>query len=67
MDELRAARGLPPQTRDNLMNRTRAAVAYVGTAHSETQREKLALHAFMDIFHPEVPVERVREMVRGQR
>lgn len=64
MDRLRKARGLPPvrTERDLMMDRTRAAVAYIGTAFSPSQAEAMKMHAFMDIFHPEVPKDRVHMM-----
>jgi hypothetical protein len=53
MDRLRAVRGLPPQTRDNLMERTRAAVCYVN-AGSGRANDALKLTAFLSLFHPEI-------------
>jgi hypothetical protein len=53
MDRLRAARGLPPQTRDNLMDRTRAAVCYVN-ARSGYSGDALKLAAFLSLFHPDI-------------
>lgn len=53
MDRLRAARGLPPQTRDNLMERTRAAVCYVNS-RSGYGGDALKLTAFLSLFHPEI-------------
>lgn len=65
MDRLRAVRGLPPQTRENLMEQVAAARCYIdrATSNPETQR-KLEISAFMSIFHPEYTDEQVRELVR---
>lgn len=52
IDRIRAARGLPPQTRENLMARTRAAVALCNTRGGASEATKL--NAFMALFHPEV-------------
>jgi hypothetical protein len=68
MDRLRAARGLPPLTREGLMNEVAAARCYLDRAVSTTnpeQQRKLELTAFMAIFHPEVDADKVREMCRG--
>lgn len=50
--------------REAMMARTRAAVAYIDTARSAAQQERLKLFAFMDIFHPEVSDEEVRRLAR---
>jgi len=63
MDALRAARGLPPQTRENLMDRTRAAVCYANTRDDEGVK----LAAFMALFHPEVSEEKTRGLVSDVR
>lgn len=67
MDRLRAARGLPPQTRENLMEKVAAARCYVGTITNPERAKEVELVAFMDIFHPEVPQERVQELRRAVR
>jgi hypothetical protein len=66
MDRIRAARGLPPQSRDALFERVAAARCYIGTANSEQHRRRLELHGFMAIFHPEISPERVLAMETGQ-
>jgi hypothetical protein len=66
MDSIRAARGLPPQTRENLMERVAAARTFVDRACTSPRQAKRAeMSAFMSIFHPEVPQERVLEMIRS--
>lgn len=52
MDRLRAARGLPPLTRESLFEQVRAAKCYLS---SDTGRGKpgLEMLAFVSIFHPE--------------
>ncbi len=67
MDRLREARGLPPQTRENLMGRVAAAQCYVNTIANPERAREVELVAFMDIFHPEVPQERVQELRRAMR
>lgn len=52
--------------RDTMMERTRAAVCYLNTGRLGGDSPS-ALYAFMDIFHPEVPEETVRQMVRDKR
>lgn len=65
MDRLRATRGLPPQTRENLMGRVAAARCIIDRGIMNPERQRRAeIAAFMDIFHPEVPHDRVREMMR---
>jgi hypothetical protein len=64
MDRLRAVRGLPPLTRENLMDRTRAAVAYCNT---RSGTEALKMQAFLSIFHPEMSDEVRRELVHAAR
>ena len=49
--------------RDKLMHRTRAAVAFCNTSNDPATD----MHAFMALFHPEVPQERVRELARDAR
>lgn len=51
------------------MDRTRMAVAYINQAgpHDGDRQADVQLHAFMSIFHPEVPAQTVREMSRGMR
>ena len=46
------------------MERVRAARAYLNQAGSRdtTRQAVVELHAFMALFHPEVPVHKVREM-----
>ncbi len=63
MDKIRAARGLPPQTRENLMDRTRAAVCFVNTGTSEATK----LNAFLAIFHPDMPDDQRRELINSKR
>lgn len=52
MDRLRALRGLPPQTRENLMERTRAAVCFVNSGPRGSEAGQL--NAFLALFHPEI-------------
>ena len=68
MDRIRAARGLPPQTRENLMEQVAAARCYIDRASRTTDPEaqrRIELTAFMAIFHPEVDADEVREMCGG--
>lgn len=71
MDRLRAARGLPPlRTQadlDGLMDRTRAAVAFLGTSHADS--EALKLQAFLALFHPEIEAGTPRhlDLIQGAR
>lgn len=65
MDRLRVIRGLPPQ-REEMMARTRAAVAFINGGQSYNH-EGLKLSAFMSIFHPEVSDQDVRQMIRDAR
>jgi hypothetical protein len=62
MDRIRAARGLPPLTRENLFEQVAAARCYISTVRSQQTAEKLELHAFMAIFHPEYSADDVRKM-----
>lgn len=48
--------------RSRLFDRVAAAKTYIGSVHSQERAEDLELAAFMAIFHPEVPPEKVREM-----
>lgn len=67
MDRLREVRGLPPQTRENLMDRCAAARCIIDRGMSNGDRQRAAeLSAFMSIFHPEVDDQRVRAMIREQ-
>jgi hypothetical protein len=45
----------------SLMDRTRAAVGYIN-ANARGRDSDLALEAFMALFHPEVPAEKVRDL-----
>lgn len=54
MDRLRAARGLPPQTRENLFEQVAAARTFI--EGQRTNRPDLELFAFMSIFHPDHPL-----------
>lgn len=64
MDRIRAARGLPPQTRENLMEQVAAARCYVGTITNPEHQRRAEISAFMSIFHPEYSTEQVRELMR---
>lgn len=66
MDRIRASRGLPPlRSREQLMNEVAAARCYIDQACSSPKQQRRAeLAAFMSIFHPEVPDERVCSMMR---
>jgi hypothetical protein len=58
-------RRMSPDIRAELMRRSEAARAYIDRAMNNPERQREAeLHAFMSIFHPEVPLDRVREMAR---
>lgn len=47
------------------MKRVEAARLYINRVpHTAERAAELELHAFMSIFHPEVPAEKVREMAR---
>ncbi len=50
--------------RDAMMLNTRATVCYVNSTRGD---EGLKLAGFMHLFHPEVPAEKVRQMVFEQR
>lgn len=52
-----------PIERDDLMERTRAAVAYVNTSNDPGTD----ITAFMALFHPEVPQDQVRKMAQDAR
>lgn len=57
-----------PIERDDLMARTRAAVAYVGrTGNSAERQAELEMAAFMSLFHPEVSDDTVRDLVQDAR
>ena len=62
MDRLRAVRGLPP-LRDKMMLRAQAAVCIIDTM-SEPAKKRARLHAFLSIFHPEIPADKAAEMAR---
>ncbi len=50
------------------MQRVVAARAFInGSRTSQDRIEDMELHAFMSIFHPEVPVNTVREMARDRK
>jgi hypothetical protein len=53
----------------SIMDRTRMAVAYINQAgpRDGDRQDDMKLHAFMAIFHPEVPTQEVREMSRNMR
>jgi hypothetical protein len=54
-----------PGSRDEIFQRVAAARCYVDRAVSNPDTQtKLELHAFMAIFHPEVPHEKVRDLAR---
>lgn len=46
---------------DNLMDRTRAAVGYINA--QPRSKPALELTAFLELFHPEIPEEKRRQMV----
>lgn len=52
-----------------MMERVKAARCFINQATRASQErvEDLELHAFMAIFHPEVPVQQVREMSWDRR
>jgi hypothetical protein len=47
-----------------LMERTRATVALVNSKHDP---QDLELQGFMELFHPDVPKDKVREMVLDRK
>lgn len=50
------------------MKRVEAAQLYINrVTHTAERQAELELRAFMSIFHPEVPPEKVREMVRDSK
>jgi hypothetical protein len=50
------------------MERVKAARTYInGRGGPQEKIEDLELHAFMSIFHPEVPADTVREMSRERK
>lgn len=50
------------------MERVKAARCYIDNSRAPQERiEDMELHAFMSIFHPEVPAQTVREMSWGRR
>jgi hypothetical protein len=51
MDRLRAARGLPPMSRDGLFEQCRAAKCYVSSISNAERQADVELAAFMHIFH----------------
>lgn len=59
--EIKLARKLPGKSQ---LERVRAARAMLHSSHGS---EAMALHAFMGIFHPEFPQDKVREMARAAR
>lgn len=50
--------------REGMMQQTRATVCYVNAKGND---DGLKLAGFMHLFHPEVPQEKVRQMVMEQR
>ncbi len=57
MNRIRAVRGLPPMTKENMqpehmMERARAAVCFIGARNGDPV---LAVQGFMEIFHPGHP------------
>lgn len=59
---------MPKREKPTQMDRVKAARCYINQAvHSQKHAEDLELEAFMSIFHPEVPAEKVREMRLGRR
>lgn len=64
--EFELAKKLPGHSQ---MERVMAARCFINQASRAPQDkiEDLELHAFMSIFHPEVPVATVREMSRDRR
>lgn len=64
--EFELAKRLPGRSQ---MERVIAARAYINQAgpRDGDQQADLELHAFMSIFHPEVPVQSVRDMARDMR
>ena len=52
------------RTKKTLMERSRAAKSYLASIHDPARQAEVELHAFMALFHPEVPQEKVREMGR---
>lgn len=59
--EVALARGIKGPSQ---IERVRAARAII---NSRSGSEAMALHAFMTIFHPEVPIEKVKDMARDLR
>lgn len=66
MDRIRALRGLPPLTRENLFEQVAAAQCYISTCRNQAKADELSMHAFMAIFHPDYPADKVREMAAQQ-
>lgn len=52
-------------TKPTLMDRTRAAVAYVNTKHGDAAAVEMA--AFLELFHPEMPDDKKRELIRAAK
>lgn len=68
MNRIREFRGLPPmRSRDQLFEEVRAAQTYALSIRDPIRQEEVELSAFMAIFHPDVPGERVRDMLRDVR
>jgi hypothetical protein len=57
-------RRMSPDLREQLMARSAAARAYIEACLSPARQERAKLFAFMSLFHPDVPDDRVREMAR---
>jgi hypothetical protein len=53
--------------RDQLMERTRAARFYCNNASNAANRAALEMSAFLDLFHPTMPEEKKRELIRDMR
>ena len=71
MNRLRAVRGLPPMDagniRQQMMEEVAGARCWIDRVVRNPESQKRAeLSAFMSIFHPDVPDETVRNMMRGQ-
>lgn len=64
--EFELAKKLPGYSQ---MDRVRAARAYLNQAGSRDpgRQADMELHAFMALFHPEIPTQTVREMSRDMR
>lgn len=52
----------PKQREPDLMDRTRAAIAYCNAARNE----ELNMFAFLQLFHPEITPDRARQLSRKE-